>query len=382
MKKILLLAFLIRLVYFFLIPPAQTPDEIPIFLRVWDTVRQSFGQPVFINLHYSNNEYYYPPFYFHLAAFLIRLKLIFQNFPSDISQAYLQFYSLLRLTSLVLSMLSLFLIAKTLEKLKLSSTVKTSVLLFLALLPTFAVFAIYPNHNVLLFFFISLFLYFLPSFNNVYLGIIAGLAILTKDDGILLVLMYFVFAFFNRIKNFRGILIFLFLTFIFGGWWYAKNLWQIGWFYDRSLFEASITGFVRPLTFPGYTIYVGNQVLETFVATFGIFNNLRIPAIFYWSFSIFGIIALWRLPFKFLVKNKLYLTLFVTFLANFGIFLWINYRVSLQPQGRYFFPSILFIAVTFMAGLNTKLLPILVFLFGLTINLISFYLLYFKFNLV
>lgn len=382
MKKILLLAFLVRLVYFFLIPPAQTPDEIPIFLRVWDTVRQSLGLSAFPNIHYSNNEYYYPPLYFYLGAFLIRLKLIFQNFPSDISHAYLQFYSLLRLTSLVLSMLSLFLITKTLEKLKLSSTVKTSILLFLALLPTFAVFAIYPNHNVLLFFFISLFLYLLPSLNNVYLGTVAGLAMLTKDDGILLVLMYFTFIFLNRIKNWRGVFVFLFLTFIFGGWWYAKNLWQLGWFYDRTLFEASINGFVRPLTFSGYTAYVGNQVLETFLATFGIANNLRLPAIFYGIFFVFSVVALWRAPFKSLGKNNFYRTLFVAFLANLGIFLWINYWVTLQPQGRYFFPSILFLTTTFMAGLKNKLLPIFVFLFGLTINLVSFYLLYFKFNLM
>lgn len=380
LKLIFVLAVLVRTAYLFIIPAGQTPDEIPIFLRTWDTVRQSLGFSAVANIHYSNNEYYYPPLYFYLSAFLIRLLLLLRTVPDTIQQAYVVFYYPLRLLSLCLSVGALALIFKTLEQLKIEKTVKINTMFFMALLPTFAVFSIYPNHNVLLFFLICLFTYFLvTSKNSFFLGSVAGLAILTKDDGMFLFIMYLVWFLTNRSKNWRGAFVFCLASFAFGGWWYAKNLLEIGWFYDRSLFAASLEGFVRPFAFPGYVNFVFSQLLETFVATFGRTNLIRIPGAFYWMSAILAGIALWRLPVKIFLRNRLVFTLFAVFIADLIIFLWINFQLTLQPQGRYFFPSILFIGLALAAGWTrvfgpkySLFLPVFIFLFGLGINLVSY----------
>lgn len=378
-------AILLRLFYLFLTPKGQTPDEIFIFDRIWNLATNATNYPIY----FQNNEYFYPPLYFVLSSWMIKPLLLVIHIK-NFAQAYSTFYFPLRIISLTLSLFSLILIWKTLGNLKVSKTIKLSSFAFITFLPTFANFSIYLGHNTLVFFLLSTFIFFISNktFNiksyktPALLGIIFGLAILTKFDAIVILPGFLIYAYLMR-KGHRLLIfltIFMFFALITGGWWYLKNYFTIGWFYDKTVFEAMISNFIRPFSFEHYVSYVFSSVLLTFFATFGKQNNIYLASIGYYIFIIFIILSLFGfIKGKYLQSlktiPKIYYFLFVTFLTNLGFLIQWNFKYILQPQGRYLFPSIIFLALTFSVGLtnllNKKsyLLPFLILVIGIIYNI-------------
>lgn len=377
-------AILIRLFYLFLTPKGQTPDEIFIFDRIWNLATNASNYPVY----FQNNEYFYPPLYFVLSSWIIKPFLLFihiQNFE----QAFNFFYFPLRIASQILSIASLILIWKIIENLKVTYAIKLSTFTFIALLPTFANFSIYLGHNTLVFFLQTAFIFLISNrgFNiksyktPAILGIIFGLAILTKFDAIIILPGFLLYIYLLR-KNNRPLIflsIFMFFVLFTGGWWYIKNYVTTGWFYDRTTYEAMISNFTLPFSFEHYTSYVFSSVLITFFATFGVQNNIYLAPAGYFIFIFFIILSLFGiLKSKNLLtlktNSKIYYFFLVTFMTNLGFLILWNFKYVLQPQGRYLFPSIIFLALCFNVGLanllNKKsyLLPLAIFVIGIIYN--------------
>lgn len=101
---ILLLSTLLKLAVLFVLPAAQTPDEIFIFKRVWNQVLVAKGleNPEEQIKNYLNNVHYYPPLYYITASALVYVLLAFSSVPATINQAIAAFYIPLRLFSLLL----------------------------------------------------------------------------------------------------------------------------------------------------------------------------------------------------------------------------------------------------------------------------------------
>lgn len=361
------LAIAIRLIYLLITPPKQLPDEVFIFERSWYMSIGNHNHPT----HYSNSEYYYPPLYFFISSLIIKTLTIISPEPLSVNEAYLRFYFPLRTFSFFLSISSLFLIWKTIEKIKIENPLKISAFTFIALLPSFASFSISPNHNVLLFFFLSLILFLTTKndfrFNSykhaTLCGLISGLASLTKFDAFIIIPSMLFLIITSKTKAAVSYMkIFIFSAIVVGGWWYLLNLIKFGWFYDKNLFEAAISGFDKPFTVFGYELYVAVATLRTFLATFGVYNQLYLHPSAYSAFILFLFFSIYGLiknqVFKSLLKSgKLYLFLLIMFLANLAVFLQFNFIYTYQAQGRFFFPSILFIGLTLSLGFSSLFKP-------------------------
>src|SRR4030042_5883100 len=242
-KIILTLAVVIRIIYFFLIPPGQLPDEIFNLKRI--LTNASNPENIFFpdqeEFFYHNNEYFYPPFYFLISSSIVRTV--------GVNLSFNQLISILRFVSLTISVLSLIFIWKILEKIIPNKFIRLTSYTFIALLPTLGSFSIAANPNNLAFFLVILFIYFtIKNYNNKtsYLagfiaGSVFGLAVLTKTDSIVVLpfILYPLYTLRKQRKSlFIYLMVFLIASFIFGGWWYLANYFKTGYFYNLKLFEA------------------------------------------------------------------------------------------------------------------------------------------------
>ena len=391
----------LRLVFLFLLPVGQTPDEIFILRRIWSEVLNSVNPLLNTDNFklYPNNEYYYPPLYFLIGKYLIRIIYFFKNIPFSYDQAFSQIYLGLRFLSFSLSIVTLILAWKILEKLKINYHIQLAVFIFVSLLPSLVSFSISANHNNLLFFLMLLFIYLSiatkwqpPDFKKAAIfGLIFGLILITKLDGVILLPAFLSFVLLLKKKRsiFYFFSIFFLLAFLAGGWWYFLNLYKIGWFYSRDLFEASIQDFSKPIFGSNYLLNVFLGAFTTFFVVYGIHNNIFIGGLLYVGLmvmslmSIAGLLLLLRTKYKEFFKNpnnknfkRVYFLLSLIFLMNILIFLYVNLLHVFQAQGRYFFPSIIFIGLNFVLGLsywfgkkNLFTLPILLLMVFLIINL-------------
>lgn len=368
---IISLAVFIRVIYLFLIPIGQNPDEVFIYERIWRFVTTGIDPSFHTqnSMYFPNNEYYYPPLYFLLASSIVKSVLFFSNSTLNINEAFLGSYISLRILSLLITTGSLFFIWKILVSLRINDYLKSSIFIFIALLPSYAAFSVSPNHNVLLFFFTSVFLYLLISTDWLStnlrqissLGIIAGLALLTKLEGLLLLVSFFVYIYSQKeAKRLKYSLVFLFWASIISGWWFILNIFNTGWFYNRELFEAALQGYILPFSFPNYLPRLLTWTLETFFITYGSTNNIRLSILGYkilYLFLIIGFagfvkIGLGRIRLIIKSQKSFYLTLIIFFVVNILIFLHVNINLVFQPQGRYLFPSLLFLAIVITSGFS------------------------------
>lgn len=366
------LAVLLRVIFLFVLPPTQTPDESYIFQRTWATVTNSpFSDPYaekYGSIYYPNNEYYFPPLYFFLQISAIKFFSIFHSLPATFATAYQDFYIPLRLISLALISVSLILVWKVLGRLALNQSIKISAFIFVSLLPTFVNFSIAANHNNLLFFFVTLIIFMLTGKTNPFLnlkksallGIIVGFALLTKFDA--LIIAPFIILKLLEIRNSRSLhknaFVFIVAVIVCGGWWYLLNLANYGWFYNKSLEAATISDFIMPFSFPNYLLTLLEMTLITFFATFGIYNNIYIGVGSYALFMIFLNLSLIGLKLKpFLPSSsalrKIYFGLFLSFLLNIFMVLELNMFHAFQAQGRHLFPSLIFISLMFVTGISS-----------------------------
>lgn len=366
---IISVAILLRLIYQFIIPPNQTPDEEFFFERVWSNVL-NWTNPNLLASHkidYPNNEYYYPPFYFFISAVFVRFISFFSSTNIvNFNEVFTANNPLFGLLGFLFYSAILFLIWGIIKRLNLDKRIALSVFTFTALLPSFVASTIFFNPNVLLHFFVFLTIYFLideriNSFKkNLILATTVGLAILTKFEALSLLIIVPFFNFLNH-KNkqfFTSSTLFLTVALLIGGWWYVLNFINTGWFYDRHLFAASIQSNITPFSFNNYLKGLFSWTFETFFATYGAKNNIRLAPSGYVvtgvliSASIIGALIGLRNFLKNDLLKRLYLTLAVLFIFNLAIFLQLNLAHSFQPQGRYLFPSLLLISLTITLGIS------------------------------
>ena len=391
---IFVFAILIRIIYLLVIPSGQVPDEIYVFARIWDLALNQID-PVFStsdSMYYSNNEYYYPPLYFLLSSVVFKLVFLFKTIPLEFSDAFLASYIYLRFFSLLIFMGSIGLIWKIIQKIDLVYPIKIAVFLFITLLPTFAIFTISPSHNVLLFFFSVFVIYLLihetwPLTDRKrawFLGLISGLALLTKFEGLLLPVAVVTYVFLAKkgVSVIRFIFHYLLSAFLVSGWWFLLNFLKTGWFYNRSLFNSALQGYILPFSFPDYFSLLLRWTSETFLFTSGATNNIRLSGfgyeIFYISFlvGVFGLIIKFPSLPRSAVFKRVYFMFAVLALVNLIIFLHVNLQLVFQPQGRYLFPSLLFISLNVVLGLSAwfkkkyyPFLPIFIFILLVFFNI-------------
>lgn len=364
---------LLRAFYVFAVPPGQNPDEIYIFERIL-TISSRIshsGPPDGHTIYYANNEYIYPPLYFGIAAFILSLWTNFDITYSSLQDNFLNYYLLLRIFNFSMSVFSLFLIWRIIKKFELNSYITLSIFAVISLLPTFLVFSSSSNHNNLLFFFVILFIYLvvqsLDKLQEVkqyaLLGSIVGFASLTKQDGLILLFVFPIFTLFIRkTKNIFLFLPFVISAFFAGLWWYAFNIINTGWFYERRLFEASIQNFVRPFSFEGYLVELAKSSIETFFVAYGSQNHIRLGFSFYLVLMLLfisGVAVFLKNQLFTLLRSikfrQIYLLLFIILVFNFIVFFYWNLFHAYQAQGRYFFNSLIFIVTNVTIGLSSLL---------------------------
>jgi len=367
-KIILILGILLRVIYFLLVPQGQSPDEAFILKRVWANQNNpsTLIYPDSKNFYYPNNEYYYPPLYFVSAYVLTRILPVSQN--PDYYSWFLKSVFILRTFSLFLSAITLFVFWKILNEVVSSQTVKLGSFVFISMLPSLATFSISANHNNLVFFLTSMFVYYLLSHRkrvNIRLFVISGglfgLALLTKFDSIIF-LPFVGYLFFAGKKkyniNWRLYLAFVVSFIACGGWWFIGELVKYGWYYNREMFASALSDYVSPFAFLGYSSVVILNAFKTFFATGGVFNNIFLSTKDYLllfiltTVSFVGCVKLSIVSIRNEKKiHSIYLVFLSSFILNLFMFCYINFYLVFQPQGRYFFSSIVLLSVVWIGGI-------------------------------
>jgi 4-amino-4-deoxy-L-arabinose transferase-like glycosyltransferase len=390
-KIILVIAVIIRIIYFFLIPPGQLPDEKYNLKRILTNASNpdSIFFPNKEEFYYPNNEYFYPPLYFLISSSIVK--------TAGPNLSFEKLISVLRFVSFIISILSLIFIWKILEKIISNKLIKLTSYTFIALLPSLGSISIAANPNNLAFFLVILFIYFTiknydkkNSFLAAFIaGSVFGLAVLTKTDSLaVLPFILYPLSTLRKQKNFLLIylIVFLIASFVFGGWWYLANYFKIGYFYNQKLFEASILETIIPFSFKHYIYVLIYFTFLSFHATYGSTNNiylnhlLYIPIVVLTLMSFFGLIEKVSSP-SGTGKNKLlfYLPFFLSFIINLYFFFLMNFYYSLQAQGRYLFNSIIFLSLMWAAGLFYflpknihKIIPVIILVVLFSLNILGF----------
>lgn len=216
-----------------------------------------------------------------------------------------------------------------------------------------------------------------------FLGTVFGLALLTKFDAII-ILPLLLLRILHKQKNiafYKNLLIFLTFLIISGGWWYILNLSNYDWFWNKNLFSASLKEYVLPFTFDYYLLNTIALTVITFFATFGISNNILIgPEIYGLFFIIIILFPIGLQKSASYLKNDphlkhIYWGLLLGFLLNILIFSQINFFTAFQAQGRYLFPSLIFISLILILEIshffrkeNYYLIPIILLISGFFLN--------------
>lgn len=363
MKKIVQLTFLvgifIRLVYFFLIPLGQAPDEIFHFERIYLTAIS----PNFVSIH-PNSEYVQPPFYYWLFAlitsFILKLK---QAVYSNIPEPFFQLGLFLRIINFFISIATLFCYHLFLKQLKLDKTVYLGSLFILFFLPTLAGNAVIISSDSLVLLLISIILIFFPSLvkknqpkrSYFLIGILTGLAVLTKlfSLGLIFSVVYLILKKESK-KNWQALLVFLTPVVLIAGWWFIDNRLNYGGFLREEIVEISNIGMIKPFTIPNYLFIFFWWTFQTFIMTFGVTNNIRLADSLYLLMALFFTFSLTNY-FKIKKINNQILTpilkaLAIFALINFSQLMFLNLKFILQPQGRYLYNALPFFALVLSIG--------------------------------
>ena len=365
MKKIFLILLIIissfRLVYLSIIPFGALPDEKFHFQRI-----QNIADSKSISPEFPNNEYYQPPLYYVLGS------LIYRFFGRS--------YLTLRVFSFLMSFLYLILLQKVISNLSLSKSVSIALFISIALIPTFNIESIAINNDILLYLLLmSFYFVFLRVYRKLHnfryillISIISGGAILTKQVGVIVIPSFIIFALKNKIPL-KIVVLNTCLSLLVGLLWFYYD-WKL---YGNpvitySLFRYSIIGSMDPFSFPLYIKSIIVESAETYISAVGEFNNIRIGALFYLSIYLLIFIALLGLirgkVKNFLnVKNIVFFHL--VFIFNLIIFIFLNFHYAFQPQGRYLYPSQIYISLLLVIGFTNLfsgkksiLLPFFIFL--------------------
>lgn len=364
---VFLLAVSIRLLYFFVLPVGQLPDEIYIFERIYSG-SLAYISPALLanhNIYFPNSEYYHPPLYFFINSFLLQIIFRIRGLVS-FGDAFLLYGPFFRLLHLLFSLMTIVFAQLILRSTKLNNSVRESALYLFCFIPTAIVFSFALNFHIYVFFATYFFVYLLFKNNlnsqlkSFVLGFICGLSLLVRFEGALLIPVYFVYVFSNKkIKQkVKLSAYFLFSTLLLGAWWYVANLFRFHSFYDPKILASTIETNIKPFAIANYFRTIVDQTIDTFIFTAGRTNNLRLTKLAYfpWKILLFFVfvVVLLRIKnlFRMVTKSPELLSLTVLFLGNLLVFIYINVKVNFSPQGRYFFPSLLALVVFLMLTIS------------------------------
>lgn len=401
-KKILtfvfVLAFALRIIFVFLTPIFEKPDEKGHFEYI-KYLAENKKLPV---AGHFFSEYFQPPLYYIITAFIFQFMNIFTQ---DIWYHVIFF----RVISVIFSMITLYLTFKIASLVFKEKDLVIGVVAFAALLPSH----INVNSNTtnanLSQVFATLIIYLLlknitkiKNKINLVIGVLAGLAILTRPSEIASVLTiplaYLIKYFPNIKKSFKPIMLVALMVLAVSGWHLIRNFIFYGDIFAYNAMKWS----TPPDNTPKDLIFAARLLGWTFVTfwvTFGRTNNVVVGnftsttgmAVFFVFYSIlllislFSFIGLHRLAKKYL-KNKKMIRInqkksliVLAFHIIILLLLFINFNLyNLEPQGRLLFPAISAISVFFTLGIyslfntNNKKKFLQIYLnFFILINLIS-----------
>lgn len=343
------------------------PDEIFVFERIYHSALLRVEPELAANHteFYPNNLYFYPPLYFNINSYLLEYVFL-KNGVSPLVESFQRYGHLFRIENLLLSIFILFLSFKIVRKVGLNNYLSQATFLFFSLLPTSVAFSVALNSQVHFFLFISIFIYLLlkEQMSNkmlILLGVITGLSMLIRFEGILLVFFLIPYVLKNKelSKRILHLLVFLISAAGICGWWYGYNLIRFHNVYNPNLFKATAQYYVKPFTFDNYFQTLIRDTKETFVFTVGRFNNVRFPSSGYLVWNLIFLLGSlgWYLylkdKFHFNKRASIFLKAFLLFfIANLAFFLQINLTLAYQAQGRFLYPSLIFISFFIVLGIS------------------------------
>ena len=375
-KKILaaifILALFFRIIFVFITPAFQQPDEEAHFKYV---LHMAAGSELPVQGHFYS-EYFQPPAYYFLASFLL-------NFAGLFTQNILHQVLAVRLFSVILGMLTLYFTYKISSLLLKEDYLILSAAAFVAFLPS----NISSNANItnanLADFLSTLIVYMLLAIiakgrslkKVILLGIVAGISLLTRLSAIPAVMMIpaaFALKEYPNIKKIlKPILIIAVIAFAVSGWLFFRNFTLYGDFLGYNAMKLS----TPPDNREHNLIFAARLIGWTFVsfwAAFGRTNNIFIgnllslkgaiifAAAYFLIFliSILSVTGLYIFFRKYRKNSRILssmqkkaVVIFVLLIA----LMWVSFisfnLYEFQPQGRYFFPAMPAIAVLFAFGI-------------------------------
>ncbi len=328
---IFVLALTLRLVYAFLNPVYNAPDEQSHFKYVNYLVQEGHFPKALSKVGAPTNdwEYYQPPLYYLVS---VPILSVFDSIYS------------LRVFSVVLSMGVILLIYLSFGSLLAAG--------FAAFLPTYiGLSASINNDNLLIFFFTLLFFLILKNYKNPFvLGVLCGALFLTKYPG--LIALLFVAGLFLYERKFKHFFLTSATAFVLIFPWLLRNQTLYGsWLAMEVANEASNL----PFTLRNFA-WVLKGIVHTFWMIFGIYNNQAFYFDSNWLLGgyvvLFGVLSICLLRGFFRVwlgdnqTYKLFCVLGAVFVALTLMFAF-HYR---QPQGRFLYPVLLPLSLFWKEG--------------------------------
>ncbi len=336
----------IRLIYLFIIPLGQFPDETFHAQRIRYESRPS---PL-SHVELVNNELHQPPLFYFISTHLIRNNTEFH------------FWYVLRIMNFCFSLLFTYLSWKILERLVSSKYIRLSVFSLINLVPTFTSEAVSISNDVLSYLMCAFFCFvFLSSYPKkitsqriIFLGIISGVSLLVKTYAFPLIVSVII-TFLIQKRRATDIVLFLLPAILIGMVWPISDYIKTSDFiFSQRMFQNSILHFTKPFAFPGYIMSLNRQTFETYISTYGSTNNIRLPSFVYTFLLSIFFISLWGLyTIRSRIKKMKSFQFFIIFLVcNIIFFLYLNVRITYQPQGRFLFPTLIPLSILFTYGLS------------------------------
>ncbi len=373
MSRGILLLFLsgiiLRLIYLFLTPLGQVPDEPYHFERIYATaVNMRFPQAIVSHkIDYQNSTYPSPPL-FYLAYAVLLVPFLHEPLPPTLT-AFVQYGLYLRFVSFFLSLVTIILVARFTRSLypKLLSLFLCILLLF----PQWTASSSWVGSDPLFLLLVTLTLIKSVSLltrpytikSGVLLGIFVGVSLLAKPLGPMLfggIEIAILTAKAWQGKRIRALIMFTLTVSLVTGWWYINNYLTTGSFTAAPFVQAVVTGYTKPFSFPFYPLALLYFTSATFIGAFGPTNNIHFPVTVYLITSLtilFLFFKAWknRLQLMQNAKHGVLISILLTMTCfAFLQFFIINTTLSFQPQGRYLYPLFFLFPIIIASALSHK----------------------------
>ena len=361
---IIIIGVCCRLLFLFFTPTYYAPDEQAHFNYVkYLYENRSFPiQTTQTGAPTNDWEYYQPPLYYLASAPIY--AMVRNSYGGD----HYASVRVIRLFSILLWGINVLLALKILENLRLTSTfIKTFVVSMVSFLPTYAYLSSVINNDNLLITLGGVILYLLSRkrsiSNSVVLGVVLGLALLTKLTAVVFLLTIVAMLFFQWIRRslsfssagFHLVLI-LVLASAVASPWYVRNVIVYG---DITAEKIANIRVHWPST--SYALqFIQQYMKESFWSVAGIRNNIRFlprAGIYLSYLALAGLLyglVLRRREMRdflegegaaFLIAMALAIVVNIALVFRFGM-------LYAQGQGRFLFPMLVPISLLMAIGIR------------------------------